>query len=88
MLTQWLATFQLLRHFSGQTGRTHLGLHRKLRYADLLVRRGTQEVRLRDEYRLRLYTAAQFRPRCWIRSPAWRSATCTISVMRLTVRWR
>jgi SAM-dependent methyltransferase len=28
---------------------------------NLLVRRGTQEVRLRDEYRLRLYTAAQFR---------------------------
>ena len=28
---------------------------------NLLVRRGTQEVRLRDEYRLRLHTAAQFR---------------------------
>ena len=28
---------------------------------NLLVRRGTQEVRLRDEYRLRLYTATQFR---------------------------
>ena len=27
---------------------------------NLLVRRGTREVRLRDEYRLRLYTAAQF----------------------------
>ncbi len=47
---------------------------------------GGEEVRLRDEFPFRMYTAAQFR-RLLAACRRWNSATCTISGTRSTSRW-